>query len=233
MQSGVGNVPNAVMAGLLDSKFENIQAYTEVIQDGMVDLIDAGKMTVASATSFSLSPEYAERMNKEAARYRESIITRPLQVSNHPEVIRRVGLIATNGMIEADIYGNVNSTNVSGSRIMNGIGGSGDFTRNGFISSFITPSLAKDGAISAIVPFASHIDHTEHDAMVIITGTVWLKAVWLHERVTPLRLHVLITVQCCRTTRSCNANVRPHPHDLLRVRVQPATSLSTAICGGK
>ena len=169
MQSGVGNVPNAVMAGLLDSKFENIQAYTEVIQDGMVDLIDAGKMTVASATSFSLSPEYAERMNKEAARYRESIITRPLQVSNHPEVIRRVGLIATNGMIEADIYGNVNSTNVSGSRIMNGIGGSGDFTRNGFISSFITPSLAKDGAISAIVPFASHIDHTEHDVMVVIS----------------------------------------------------------------
>src|SRR5699024_10622823 len=85
MQSGVGNVPNAVMAGLLDSKFENIQAYTEVIQDGMVDLIDAGKMTVASATSFSLSPEYAEKMNNEAKRYRESIILRPQQISNHPE----------------------------------------------------------------------------------------------------------------------------------------------------
>ena len=169
MQSGVGNVPNAVMAGLLDSKFTNIQAYTEVIQDGMVDLIDAGKMSVASATSFSLSPEYAEKMNAEAKRYREYIVTRPLQVSNHPEVIRRVGLIATNGMIEADLYGNINSTNVSGSRIMNGIGGSGDFTRNAWISSFITPSVAKGGAISAIVPFATHIDHTEHDAMVVIS----------------------------------------------------------------
>ncbi|KAB1502990.1 acetyl-CoA hydrolase/transferase family protein [Corynebacterium sp. 320] len=169
MQSGVGNVPNAVMNGLLDSKFENIQAYTEVIQDGMIDLIDAGKMTVASATSFALSPEYADKMNDEAARYRESIVLRPQQISNHPEVIRRVGLIATNGMIEADIYGNINSTNVTGSKVMNGIGGSGDFTRNAFISSFISPSQAKDGAISAIVPFASHIDHTEHDAMVIIT----------------------------------------------------------------
>ena len=169
MQSGVGNVPNAVMAGLLDSKFENIQAYTEVIQDGMLDLIDAGKMTVASATSFSLSPEYAEKMNAEAAKYRESIILRPQQVSNHPEVIRRLGLIATNGMIEADIYGNINSTNVSGSRVMNGIGGSGDFTRNAFISSFISPSVAKGGDISAVVPFASHIDHHEHDAMVVIT----------------------------------------------------------------
>ncbi|NLE98560.1 MAG: succinate CoA transferase [Propionibacterium sp.] len=169
MQSGVGNVPNAVMAGLLDSNFENIQAYTEVIQDGMVDLIDAGKMSVASATSFSLSPEYANKMNEEAKRYRDYIITRPLQVSNHPEVIRRLDLISNNGLIEADIYGNVNSTNVSGSRIMNGIGGSGDFTRNAFTSTFITPSEAKGGAISAIVPFASHIDHTEHDAMVIVS----------------------------------------------------------------
>lgn len=169
MQSGVGNVPNAVMAGLLDSKFVNIQAYTEVVQDGMLDLIDAGKMTVASATSFALSPQYAEKMNREAARYRRHLVTRPLQVSNHPEVIRRVGLISYNGMIEADLYGNVNSTHVAGSRIMNGIGGSGDFTRNAFISTFISPASAKDGAISAIVPFASHIEHTEHDAMVVIT----------------------------------------------------------------
>ncbi|MEZ2122970.1 MULTISPECIES: acetyl-CoA hydrolase/transferase family protein [unclassified Corynebacterium] len=169
MQSGVGNVPNAVMAGLLDSKFENIKAYTEVIQDGMVDLIDAGKMTVASATSFSLSPEYAEKMNADAKRYRNTIILRPQSVSNHPEVVRRLGLICTNGLVEADIYGNVNSTNVTGSRMMNGVGGSADFTRNGYISSFITPSEAKGGDISAIVPFASHIDHTEQDVKVIIT----------------------------------------------------------------
>ena len=169
MQSGVGNVPSAVMAGLLDSKFENIQAYTEVVQDGMLDLIDAGKMTVASATSFALSPQYAEKMNREAARYRRHLVTRPLQISNSPEVIRRMGLISSNGMIEADIYGNVNFTHVAGTRIMNGIGGSGDFTRNAFASTFISPASAKDGAISAIVPFASHIDHTEHDAMVVVT----------------------------------------------------------------
>ena len=169
MQSGVGNVPNAVMAGLLDSKFENIKAYTEVVQDGMLDLIDAGKMTQASATSFALSPEYAATMIREAGTYRKSLVLRPLQISNSPEVIRRMGLIASNGMIEADIYGNVNSTHVAGTRIMNGIGGSGDFTRNAFASTFISPSMAKGDAISAIVPFASHIDHTEHDAMVVVT----------------------------------------------------------------
>ena len=172
MQSGVGNVPNAVMAGLLDestSKFRNIKAYTEVIQDGMIDLIDAGLMTVASSTAFSLSPEYAEKMNKEAGNYTKSIVLRPQQISNHPEVVRRTNLVAANGMIEADIYGNVNSTNVAGSRMMNGIGGSGDFIRNAGLSIFISPADAKGGAISGIVPFASHIDHTEHDTMVVIT----------------------------------------------------------------
>ncbi|PNA58504.1 propionyl-CoA--succinate CoA transferase, partial [Pseudomonas sp. MPR-LB3] len=86
-----------------------------------------------------------------------------------PEVIRRLGVIGANGMIEADIYGNVNSTHVMGSRMMNGIGGSGDFTRNAYISAFVSPSTAKGGAISAIVPMVSHVDHTEHDGMVIIT----------------------------------------------------------------
>ena len=165
----MGNIANAVLAGLLEGPFENLTSYTEVIQDGMVDLIDAGKVTVASGTAFSLSPEAAERMNEKAGFYRDHIILRPMDVSNHPEVIRRMGVIACNGMIEADIYGNVNSTHVMGSRMMNGIGGSGDFTRNGYFSSFVTPSTAKGGAISAIVPMVSHVDHTEHDVDVIIT----------------------------------------------------------------
>ena len=169
LQSGVGNIPNAVLDGLLHSDLEHLTSYTEVIQDGMIDLIDAGKLDVASATAFSLSPDYAHKMNENAAFYRDHIILRPQEISNHPEVIRRLGVIGANGMIEADIYGNVNSTHVMGSRMMNGIGGSGDFTRNAYISAFVSPSTAKGGAISAIVPMVSHVDHTEHDVMVIIT----------------------------------------------------------------
>lgn len=169
LQSGVGNVANAVLVGLLAGPFEHLTSYTEVIQDGMVDLIDADKMTVASATAFSLSPEYAARMNEEAKKYRNKIVLRPQEISNHPEMIRRLGVIACNGMIEADIYGNVNSTHIMGSRMQNGIGGSADFTRNAFISAFVTPSVAKGGAISCIVPMVSHHDHTEHDVQVLIT----------------------------------------------------------------
>ena len=169
LQSGVGNIANAVLAGLLEGPFEKLVSYTEVIQDGMVDLIDAGKLLVASATAFSLSPEAANRMNDRASFYREKIVLRPQEISNNPEVIRRLGVISCNGLLEADIYGNVNSTNVMGTKMQNGIGGSGDFTRNAFISCFVTPSTAKNGDISCIVPMVSHHDHTEHDVMVVIT----------------------------------------------------------------
>ena len=169
LQSDVGNITNAVLSGLLDAPFENLTAYTEVIQDGMIDLIDAGKLTLASATAFSVSPQAADKLNAGMARYRDRMILRPQEISNHPELVRRLGCIAMNGLIEADIYGNVNSTHIMGSRIQNGIGGSGDFARNAFVSIFMTPSTAKGGAISAIVPQASHVDHITQDVQVIVT----------------------------------------------------------------
>jgi succinyl-CoA:acetate CoA-transferase len=169
LQSGVGNVANAVMSGLLDAPFEGMSAYTEVIQDGMLDLLAAGKLQVASATAFSLSPEAAAKLNADMARFRDKLILRPQEISNHPELVRRLGCIAMNGLIEADIYGNVNSTHVMGSRIQNGIGGSGDFARNAYVSIFMTPSTAKGGTISAIVPQASHVDHITQDVQVIVT----------------------------------------------------------------
>jgi len=169
LQSGVGNIANAVMAGLNQGPFDNLTAYTEVLQDGMLEMIKSGKLTCASATAFSLSSGALAELNADLGRYRDQIILRPQEISNHPEIIRRLGVIAMNGMIEADIYGNVNSTHVMGTKIMNGIGGSGDFARNAFISIFMTPSQARNGEISCIVPMASHVDHTEHDVQVIVT----------------------------------------------------------------
>ncbi|PZH17802.1 propionyl-CoA--succinate CoA transferase [Streptomyces sp. NTH33] len=169
LQSGVGNVANAVLAGLDEGPFEQLTAYTEVIQDGMLDLVDSGRLVAVSATAFSLSSERVERFNARAAEYRDRIVLRPQEISNHPEVVRRLGCLAMNGMIEADLHGNVNSTHIMGSRVQNGIGGSGDFARNGLISFFLSPSTAKNGAISAIVPMVSHVDHTEHDVDVVVT----------------------------------------------------------------
>ena len=169
IQSGVGNVANAVLAGLLNGPFEQLLGFTEVLQDGMLDLLRAGKMSRASATSISLSSKAFEDFEKNIDFYRSRIILRPQEISNHPELVRRLGVIAMNSMIEADIYGNINSTHLMGSSMMNGIGGSGDFARNGYLSFFVTPSGAKDGKISCIVPMCSHVDHTEHDTQIIVT----------------------------------------------------------------
>lgn len=102
-------------------------------------------------------------------KYRDKLILRPQEISNHPEIIRRLGLISINTALEFDIYGNVNSTHVSGTKMMNGIGGSGDFARNARLSIFVTKSIAKGGRISSVVPFATHVDHTEHDVDIVVT----------------------------------------------------------------
>ncbi|HEX2896000.1 MAG TPA: acetyl-CoA hydrolase/transferase family protein [Marmoricola sp.] len=169
LQSGVGNVANAVLAGLDESPFRDLVAFTEVIQDGMLDLLDSGTLRFASATSFGLSSEGVARFMEQIDRYKGRVLLRSEEISNHPELVRRLGVIAMNGMIEADIYGHVNSTHVMGSAVMNGIGGSGDFARNAFLNFFMSPSTAKGGAISSIVPMASHVDHTEHDVHVLVT----------------------------------------------------------------
>jgi succinyl-CoA:acetate CoA-transferase len=170
LQSGVGNIANAVLHGLTQGQFNNLTSYTEVIQDGMIALIKSGKMLYASATAFSLSPEMIEEVYANIKDYKNSIILRSQEISNNPGIIRRIGVIAMNAMIEGDIYGNVNSTHIMGSKIQNGIGGSGDFARNARLTFFMAPSLAgKNGSISTIVPMVNHVDHTEHDTHIIVT----------------------------------------------------------------
>ncbi|WP_139492418.1 acetyl-CoA hydrolase/transferase family protein [Brevibacillus dissolubilis] len=169
LQSGIGSVANAVFNGFMDSEFTDLEVYSEVLQDSVFDLIDAGKIKYASGCSLTLSKEKMAEVLGNFENYRDKIMLRPQEITNHPELIRRLGLISINTAIEADIYGNVNSTNVLGTRMMNGIGGSGDFARNARLAIFVTKSIAKGGDISSIVPFASHIDHTEHDVDIIVT----------------------------------------------------------------
>jgi succinyl-CoA:acetate CoA-transferase len=119
-----------VLAGLNKGPFKHLTAYTEVLQDGMLAMLRSGKLAFASATAISLSPQAALEFNANIDFYRERILLRSQEMSNHPELVRRLGVVAMNAMIEADIYGNVNSSHIMGSGIMNGIGGSGDFARN-------------------------------------------------------------------------------------------------------
>jgi len=185
LQAGIGTIANAVMFGLIDSPFHNLKMYSEVLQDSTFDLFDAGKLDFASGSSITLSAGRYEQFIGNVGRYKSRLIIRPQEISNHPEVIRRLGIIGINTALEADIYGNINSTHVLGTHMMNGIGGSGDFARNAYLSVFVTKSVAKNGAISSIVPMVSHVDHTEHDVDVIVTerGLADLRGLAPRERV--------------------------------------------------
>ena len=169
LQSGVGGVANAVLGGLKASSFTDLKVYSEVLQDAVFDLIDAGKISFASGTSLTISPEFKDHFDANFEAYKDKVMLRPQEISNHPEVIRRLGIIAMNTAIEVDIYGNTNSSHILGTRIMNGIGGSSDFAHNAGLSIFMTQSTAKNGKLSCIVPFVSHVDHTEHDIHFLVT----------------------------------------------------------------
>ncbi len=170
IQSGVGNIANAVMASLgTNDDIPTFEMYTEVIQDSVIELLRSGKIRFASGCSLTVTTPVLKEIYADIEFFRSKIVLRPQEMSNSPELARRLGLISINTALEADIFGNVNSTHVMGSKMMNGIGGSADFTRSAYISIFTTPSTAKGGKISAIVPMVSHVDQNEHSVNIIIT----------------------------------------------------------------
>lgn len=169
LQAGIGNIANAVMMGLLQSEFTDLTMYSEVLQDSTFELFDAGKLKFASGSSITLSERCNARVFNNLAQYKDKLVLRPQEISNHPELVRRLGIIAINTALEFDLYGNVNSTHVCGTRMMNGIGGSGDFARNAHLAIFVTKSIAKAGTISSVVPMVSHVDHNEHDVDILVT----------------------------------------------------------------
>jgi succinate CoA transferase len=170
VQSGVGNIANAVLGAMGSNKdIPAFQVYTEVIQDAVIDLMKAGRVTFASGCALTLSTPALEDVHNNLDFFKQKILLRPQEISNSPEVARRLGLISINTALEADIFGNINSTHVVGTKMMNGIGGSGDFCRNAYLSIFTTPSVAKGGKISAIVPMVSHVDHSEHSVKILVT----------------------------------------------------------------
>ena len=170
LQSGVGNVANAVMAGLSENPdIPPFYMYTEVFQDALLELMEKGKLKGASTTSLTLSPPLLKQLYDNMDFFGPKIVMRPQELSNNPGVVRRLGVISTNTALEVDIYGHANSTHVCGTSMMNGVGGSGDFTRNAYLSIFMAPSIAKGGRISTIVPMCSHVDHNEHSVQVVVT----------------------------------------------------------------
>jgi acetyl-CoA hydrolase len=170
LQAGVGNVANAVMGALARNPYiPPFKMFTEVFQDSLVHLMEDGRLTAASTTSLTLTQEKLRHIYDNMDFFTTKIVLRPQELSNHPGVIRRLGVISMNTALEVDIYGNVNASHVYGTQIVHGIGGSGEFTRNAYISIYMCPSIAKGGKISTIVPMSPHVDNNEHSVQIVVT----------------------------------------------------------------
>ena len=221
IQSGVGNIANAVLASMAQNKdIPRFEVYTEVIQDAVLDMMQKGHISFASGCSLTLSNEAMERFYRDLDFFKNKLVLRPSEISNNPGLVRRLGVIGINTAIEADIFGNVNSTHVMGNMMMNGIGGSGDFTRSAYISVFVTPSTAKGGKISAIVPKVTHEDHSEHSVKVIVSeyGVADLRGKGTYARAEEI-------IENC-----AHPNYRPLLHDYLSLTKKGHTPQNLYAC---
>lgn len=170
LQSGVGNIANGVMQGIgANPEIPDFLMYSEVLQSAPFEMLLSGRLQGASTCALTLLPDQMDVLLDAAGELSSRLVLRPQEISNNAAAVRQLGVIAMNTALEVDIYGHVNSTHVSGTKMMNGIGGSGDFARNAYLSIFLCPSAVKGGRISTITPMCSHVDHNEHTVHAIVT----------------------------------------------------------------
>lgn len=169
IEIGLGSIPAATLNELSNSDFKNLEFYSAILNDRVLDLIDQGKVRIASGAGLLLSPQGEQKFINKMEYYKKHIILRPVEIADCPEIVMRLGLLALNGAIEVDIYGHANSSHIMDGDIISGIGGASDFALNAFLSVILLPSVAKGGDISSIVPMVSHVDLPEHGVNVVVT----------------------------------------------------------------
>ena len=168
VQTGFGSLADSITTGFQDTHFQDIQFFCGGVGESAMTLLESGKALSLSTGGLGMN-EKVEGILSSFPHLEDSLVIRNGSVTNSSEVISRLGLIALNTGIEIDIYGNVNSSHITGTRVVNGIGGGANFAQNSALSVVLIPSLSKGGAISNIVPMVSHQDINEHDVDIIIT----------------------------------------------------------------
>lgn len=166
---GFGELFGSMMQRIGEGGFKNFRFHLPMVTDPVFELVETGKVDWVEAIALRLSTDAWKRFEQEPDRYKKFMVLRPFTVINSPELIQRMGVTAINGCLEMDLQGQVNSSHVQGAKIMAGIGGTYDYARNSPCSIFIARSTTKGGDISTIVPFVSHVDHTEHDVDILVT----------------------------------------------------------------
>ncbi len=159
LQLGIGGIPDAVLASLVDKK--ELGIHTEMVSDGIMEAVEAGVITGSRKTlhpgkvvcTFALG----SRRLYEYLHNNPLFEFHPADYTNDPFIIaQNEKMVAINSAIEVDLTGQVCSDSM-GTRIYSGFGGQLDFIRGaaharGGKPIIAMPATAKGGTISRIVP---------------------------------------------------------------------------------
>jgi acyl-CoA hydrolase len=157
IQAGIGGIPSAVLAKLSDH--EHLGVHTELLSDGLVDLIERGVVTGTrkrlvpgrAVTTFALGTQRLYDFLHENA----AVEFLPVDHVNDPRVIAQEDcFVSINATVEVDLIGQCASETVSG-RYWSSSGGQADFARGAMYSPhgrafIVLPSTAMDGTVSRI-----------------------------------------------------------------------------------
>lgn len=168
VQIGFGGLADSIINAFRAAPFQNLEFFCGGVGEGIMELLYFGKAVSVSTAGVALT-EGTEHIMEAMKGLEDALVLRNGDVINSSETIGRLGVLALNTGIEADIYGNINSSHIGGSRVVNGIGGGADFARNAGLSVVLLPALRASGTISNIVPMVAHQDIGEHDVDVLIT----------------------------------------------------------------
>ena len=159
IQVGWGGLPNAIIASLYNKK--NLGVHTELLSDGLVDLIKAGvidnsKKTIdhgKTVASFSMG----NKATYDFLNNNPSISFRTLDYTNNPLIIAQIdNMVAINSALEIDLTGQSTSESIGG-LFYSGIGGHQDFMRGALFAKngktiLAMKSASVDNTVSRIVP---------------------------------------------------------------------------------
>jgi len=159
LQTGIGGIPNAVLACLRDRKALGV--HSEMCSDGVIDLIEAGVLTGERknihrgkiVVGFVLGTKRLFTFLNENPIFE----MHPTCYTNDPFIIAQNDrMIAINSAIQIDLTGQVCADSI-GTRPYSGFGGQVDFIRGAARSKggkpvIALPSTARNGSISRIAP---------------------------------------------------------------------------------
>ena len=132
-------------------------------------LLAEGKAKALSGGALTMTPRVRELLQTVDGPLKNRLVLRSMEMCNGAAAARSLGILALNTGIEMDLFGNVNSAHIGGTRLVSGLGGGATFASNAGLSVMLMPSTRKNGQISCFVPNTPHVDIIHHDVDVVIS----------------------------------------------------------------